>query len=144
MQAVKRYHDLQSAKNLYYFKQGGSEILESLGYTEYNGFSLQYPRYTNTNNTPPPIPQCFFLCFQVEKSTYIARLQAGLLTNLLTGLLIWPHNRIVLENTQFEFPGFSINVPRIFQGPLSVLPTYPPNPENRCCMITTICSYFVM
>ena len=24
--------------------QGGSEILESLGYTEYTGFALQYPR----------------------------------------------------------------------------------------------------
>ena len=25
-------------------QQGGSEILESLGYTQYNGFNLQYPR----------------------------------------------------------------------------------------------------
>lgn len=29
--------------NCVYF-QGGSEILESLGYTEYTGFALQYPR----------------------------------------------------------------------------------------------------
>lgn len=26
------------------FSQGGTEILESLGYTEYTGFALQYPR----------------------------------------------------------------------------------------------------
>ena len=32
----------------------------------------------------------------------------------LTSLLTWPHNGIVLENTQFEFPRFSINVPCIF------------------------------
>ena len=70
--------------------------------------------------------------FQVEKSTYIARL-AGLLTGS------WSYNRMVIENTQFEFPGFSINVPRIFQGPLSVrhsnqptyllVPTYIPYPS---------------
>ena len=29
---------------LFLFSQGGSEILESLGYTEYTGFALQYPR----------------------------------------------------------------------------------------------------
>ena len=27
-----------------YGAQGGTEILESLGYTEYTGFALQYPR----------------------------------------------------------------------------------------------------
>ena len=27
-----------------YSEQGGSEILESLGYTEYTGFALQFPR----------------------------------------------------------------------------------------------------
>ena len=29
---------------MFCFSQGGSEILESLGYTEYTGFALQYPR----------------------------------------------------------------------------------------------------
>ena len=29
--------------------QSGSEILESLGYTEYTGFALQYPRYIIPN-----------------------------------------------------------------------------------------------
>ena len=37
-----------------------------------------------------------------------------MLAYFLAGLLAWPHNGMVLENTQFEFPGFSINVPLIF------------------------------
>ena len=32
----------------------------------------------------------------------------------LAALLAWPHYGIVLDNTQFEFLGISINVPRIF------------------------------
>ena len=50
----------------------------------------------------------------------------------LSVCLVWPHNGMVLENTQFEFSGFSINVPRIFLGLLSVRhanqPTYPTMP----------------
>ena len=34
----------KSISFLFCFSQGGSEILESLGYTEYTGFALQYPR----------------------------------------------------------------------------------------------------
>ena len=49
----------------------------------------------------------------------------------LNGCLAWPHIGIAPKNTQFEFPGFSINVPRILQGPfLSVRHASPISPVS--------------
>ena len=39
--------------------------------------------------------------------------------------LAWPHNDIVLENTQFRFTGFYINVRRIYTGSFFVSPVSP-------------------
>ena len=70
--------------------------------------------------------------FLVKKSTYIAICQAlGSFTDWLTCWLAWPHNGIVLENTKIEFPGFYINVPRIFYVPfLSVRHVNPFSPVS--------------
>jgi len=50
----------------------------------------------------------------------------------LAYLLAWPHNGMVLENTQFESPGFSINVPRnVPVSPVSLInPVTPVSPVS--------------
>ena len=59
------------------------------------------------------------------QSIYVARLQAG----WLAYSLIWPHNGIVLENMQFEFPGFSINGPGFFRALCQSVPSVPSVPQ---------------